>query len=396
MKFPVLTKLNAPSASSTLYGSIQSNYQTSFDATLSNSEQVAAADGQFDNWYVNLASAPTAGKSFVFTLVKNGSDTAATITIADAATTGSYTGTITFSAGDRLAVKSVPSGTPTAGVYSHGFAAQATNQILFSGMSGTLNNAAARYYGLMASAIYTSTTALANVIPTDGVIKNLRVNGANSPGVGKSYTFTLVKNGVDTALVATLSGTNTTASDLSDTVSVSAGDTAYWRVDPSGTPTAFRASIGAEFAPTINGESIQIINAGGSLGAAGGNNFMGTVSSSGASWSTSESARSMYAPNETYTLKKLYASVDTQPGSGKSWTITVRDNASNTAVTTSIANTNTTANDTSNSATSTANALLGINVVGVSTPSAAVGSFSFVTYSVPTNNHNALLLTGVG
>ena len=66
-----------------------------------------------DAWRIDLDVAPGSGNSYVFTLIKNGSPTALTITIADAATTGSVTSTVTIDDGDTWCIEAVPSSTPT-------------------------------------------------------------------------------------------------------------------------------------------------------------------------------------------------------------------------------------------------------------------------------------------
>lgn len=66
--------------------------------------------------YVAVSTAPTAGKSWAFTVRKNAADTAVTCSVADAAIAGSDTSnSVAFAAGDLFAIESTPTGTPTAG-----------------------------------------------------------------------------------------------------------------------------------------------------------------------------------------------------------------------------------------------------------------------------------------
>lgn len=63
-----------------------------------------------------------------------------------------------------------------------------------------------------------------NVIPVTCMLSNLFIHSNVAPGAGKSYTLTVHKNGVATALTATISDANQIASDLVHAVSLAAGD----------------------------------------------------------------------------------------------------------------------------------------------------------------------------
>ena len=57
-----------------------------------------------------------------------------------------------------------------------------------------------------------------------GTLKNLALKNNGSGVAGQTWTATVRKNGVDTALVVALSGTDTIGSDTADTVTVADGD----------------------------------------------------------------------------------------------------------------------------------------------------------------------------
>lgn len=85
------------------------------------------------------------------------------------------------------------------------------------------------------------------LVPSDGTLRSLRIQSDAAPGASKSYVVTIRKNGSDIAITATLSGASqTTASDLSHTVSVAAGDAISVKVAPSGTPAAARITWSME------------------------------------------------------------------------------------------------------------------------------------------------------
>lgn len=61
-------------------------------------------------------------------------------------------------------------------------------------------------------------------IGVSGTITGLRASTGGSPGSGQSYTFTLYKNGAATSMTCTISDGNTSASDLTNAVTVAPGD----------------------------------------------------------------------------------------------------------------------------------------------------------------------------
>lgn len=72
-----------------------------------------------------------------------------------------------------------------------------------------------------------------------GTLSNLFVKLTGAAGAGKSYTLTLRVNGVDTSVAVTISGAaDTEGEDSADSVHVSKGDYAEYKIVPAGTPTA--------------------------------------------------------------------------------------------------------------------------------------------------------------
>src|SRR6266853_3709972 len=75
--------------------------------------------------------------------------------------------------------------------------------------------------------------------PVVGTFRNWVISTDVAPGVGKTCTYTVRKNGVDTALTVTLSGTQTTGSDLTHSVSVALGDHLVLKKNGNGTTPTF-------------------------------------------------------------------------------------------------------------------------------------------------------------
>jgi hypothetical protein len=71
------------------------------------------------------------------------------------------------------------------------------------------------------------------------------------------------------------------------------------------------------------------------------------------------------------TVSDLKALVNTAPGNGNTWTVTVRKNGVNTAVTCTITNPNLTCTDTTHSVAFAAGDDIDVLIFGTSTPSAA-------------------------
>jgi len=87
-------------------------------------------------------------------------------------------------------------------------------------------------------------------ISTAGVIKNMYARSEDAPSSGDTNAYTLMLNGSATSLTCTVSGTDTSANDTSNTVTVAAGDevSIKW-VASSGVPQ-----------PTGSAISVQLIS----------------------------------------------------------------------------------------------------------------------------------------
>ncbi len=106
---------------------------------------------------------------------------------------------------------------------------------------------------------YVSETEAENqqFMPVDGAVSNFYVILNDSPGSGKSYTFVVRKNGADTPVTCTISGTDTTGSDLTNSVNFNAGDyisimSTPSEADPSQPTMRWTASLtGSTTPPTV-------------------------------------------------------------------------------------------------------------------------------------------------
>jgi hypothetical protein len=394
MVSPTFTKAASLSAAAIRYFPLGANSGHTGQTTFAVASQAMGGSGTLKNLYILLPNAPGVGTNFVFTVMKNGSATAMTVTISDTATAGSdTTNTVSYSPGDLLAMQVTPTNTPTSSAPLWSFDTTGSNQTIVTGDTATLGNAAATYLSLQQGVANTSAIA-GSIIPTNGTINSLYVNSSVAPGAAKSWTATLVVNGTDTALTANFSGAATTVgSDTTHSVSVSAGDTAYWRIDPTGTPTVARVYVSAVFTPTIDGESIQTFSSPSTLVTTNSNQFSVTGGTS-LTFGTQENARASYTGSD-YVVRKFYGALSASAGTGKSRTFSIRTNGATTGVGFTITDPATTGNDTVNSGNlGTTPGLVSVNIVGSSASTAATAQWGFVTYmaSTATNTGNMLLM----
>lgn len=74
------------------------------------------------------------------------------------------------------------------------------------------------------------TTNLKNVVSRSLTLQNMRVRHNAPIGIGTNVVYTIVKNGSTTALTVTLADNAADGTNLSDTVSLAAGDDFYLQV----------------------------------------------------------------------------------------------------------------------------------------------------------------------
>lgn len=247
------TKPKPQSSDSTNYVPVIGDYAFT-PAGEAAAQQIISSPGTISNLYIKATGAPGGADSYTYTLRVNGVDTTLTATISAAGTSASdLTHTVSVSAGDLISYKRVWSATANAtnGVTASAlFTGAAQVSILSSIANDTDTNATAKItFGKGATA---ASYTYGDYMPTSGAFSRLYVSAVTAG----SYTVTMYKNGVATALTATLTGVNLVASDLVNSVSVSATDQVYFYVTPNGGPTSQIPKIGVTFSPDINGESL--------------------------------------------------------------------------------------------------------------------------------------------
>ncbi len=206
--------------------------------------------GTVREFAISLSGSPGGGKSWTFSIYKNGSEEASSqLTIADTNNYGIITGlNIAFSAGDKLACSVVATNTPANAWFNLGVSIEPTNStenILANAGSSFTGSSPDRYAPVLASDWSQSTTESdwkRYIGPTlDILVKNLRVEVESAPGAGTSIIYTLRKGAQDTALTVTIADTATSGNDTSHSISISAGDYIDMKFSASGSPGAPRS-----------------------------------------------------------------------------------------------------------------------------------------------------------
>lgn len=215
-------------------------------------------------------------------------------------------------------------------------------QISSTGPNSTTG--ATRYLGISAGgnvAWNATESTMFQIMPVTGTFSALRATLSGTSGTG-SRAFTVRKNGADSALTTTI--TNATSnSDLSNSVSVSAGDTVDLKQVTSGTLNAVTTYWNLIFTAANANEYPLLHNPTGTMPAAGAVRYISLQGDAG--YSTTEATRTSVIPTSG-TLSKMYILLNsTLTGT---FIVTVRVNGVDTALTTTVTAGNTTANNTSN------------------------------------------------
>jgi len=302
--------------------------------------------GTIRNFAVTHDVAPSSGKSWFYSVHKNGAATGVSVTIADTAVSAvDSTNSFAFQPGDLISIAVVPTGTPTApGIYYWDMEVNAAGQIIIGGNGNTPSNSATNYTNLQGPAITSWTATETNVqgiCPTGGTISNLYVHASGAANTGASYTFT-VRDGGDTALTCAISGSSQTDnSDLTHSFTVAAGDKLALKCVPASTPAARSFWWSCLFTPTVDGESWFSFGNSAVPSASATNTEQGFLAGANGWNATEANVKGFIGPQ---TLKNFYVSLVTAPGGVTTRKFTVRKNAGDTALNPTITGAATTQN----------------------------------------------------
>lgn len=293
-----------------------------------------AVAGVFNNLRVRLPAALTGSQSWTFTLIKNGVATGLTCTVTSSGLVASNTvNSVSVAPGDLVALESSPTNTPTTQTniqFSLLFTSNGTSAPMFSSWNSMSTGEVA--YGAPGShntGVQAIDSRNCNM-PCSGSIKSLYFVCKNAPGTGETRVLKLLKNGADTGLSATISGTNTSA-NATFTVNYTEGDILKLVQTCSANAAASLSACSLEWEPTNSGQ-IPLFSPGN--GTMDGTTVQyGQLSSNTDNNNSIESNAQEIAP-VNFTILKYKASIRTAPGAGASRVFNLRKNNANIAGTT--------------------------------------------------------------
>jgi len=299
--------------------------------------------GTFHDLYVSVDSTISSG-SYTITLMKNGSVTALTTTVDSGTPTNSdAVNSVSFNVNDQCAIRVAPAGSATAipaGMLKIGMAFTDSGghhqPLLFrSGINTTQNT-----YFIPGSNSNDSTTESGSsvIFPTSGTLSNfyLQTYSGGTPGAGKSVTFAIRVNSATSTVTCTMSDSDTTCSDTSNSVSVAKGDRVSIVAAPTGTPTSIIPQGGIRFTPTIPGESVLLGKAVSFLSATEIRYLYPGATTNGQQ--AVEALTTAVAP-VAFTVRDLFVDYVSAQGSGNSRSVVFRQNAATTTVSATVSGT---------------------------------------------------------
>lgn len=311
-------------------------------------QQVVPCDMDISGIRVFLTTAPGSGKSWNFTVRKNGVDTGVAVVLSDSETYDeNLAQTVHFATGDLISIASEPISTPATNAFAVSLLGSTVGPDVQPILARSYNPSTSTtsregLFGVGNTGGFDAVNSVLvnqHVVAAAGVISGMRVHLDAAPGSGKSYVFSMYKNNGAASMSCTLSNSQVDQNSAS-TVSVVPGDLIHIDAVPSGTPTQpTNVAFSFIFTPTTPGDMIfggstsNMPNPGPSYGAAIGKR-------TGISGTESSAAPLIFGP---YILKKMYVNGD-PPTSGKTVTGTLRKTGADTGLTATISNTATAAN----------------------------------------------------
>lgn len=202
--------------------------------------------GKISDLYIALESDPgTSPEAYKLTVRKGGASQTLTTTITADNTTGNdTTHSFTVVAGDLVNMMIEPLNSPAVDTYCPWgmvFTADEPGKfIILGGSNNDLNDTNTEYNHVQVpnfSPVWDGTIANMYQKVRKVTITDLYMVLSGDPGADNSYTFTLMDSAVATDLTVTISDTDTSGSDTTNSASYSDGDLMTLRCVPTGTPT---------------------------------------------------------------------------------------------------------------------------------------------------------------
>lgn len=281
-----------------------------------------------NNMKIWASAAPNgAGKSWTVLVRKNAGDTAMTATITNAETSATYTGDVAIAADDNLAVYVTSANSPDAAIlyWEIKYTPTTTNQQMFMGRGTALATSGTQYF-VPKYSMSTAAASSALVFSTAGTVSNLHLELSAAPGVDASRIFTARLNTIAQTLVATAGAADTAASDDAHPIAVVAGDYVDITSTVTGTPAACNINWGFIFTPTT-ADKWMLSTCGATAMGVLSRVYYGISQYDMAD--TTETDVSQYVT--ALKITNCYLQLSGAPGSDKSYTLNLRDDAQNSS-----------------------------------------------------------------
>ena len=353
--------------------------------------------GTFANFLVVIDAAPGTSNSRTFTFTNITTAATVTVTINDAEVSDrNIINTLSVSAGDQLKVSHASTGSPSAITECY-LLAEFTGTVdgesgytcAHAAGNGALTGTGGPYYvhGPFTGVTWTTTTPPVNedLIAVEGNVTSMTCHATTAPGVGNSWTFWLVKNGVlqDGAggtvnTLVTVTNTTPPTATSTFTLPVSPGDRLSLKLDGVSDPANTRPQAGITITADTDGEcQLNCRQTTGSSSSAV--NYGWAIYNSTTGWSATETARDQPTFISTFGLGAMYVRLQTAPGAGNSYLYDMRLDAGSPsgALSVLISDAATTGNDVSGSLVLEDGHLWDIRSTPTSSPAGAGAAFAW-------------------
>lgn len=206
-------------------------------------------------------------------------------------------------------------------------------------LSGATNAVPATqgFCSISGGVVNTTSTPTVSLFPETGTLDQFYVKMLAAPGTGNTYNFAEQTNNLADALLNfNISNTNTTGNDTTDATSTDAGVSVFntSALLTAGTGSATGAGYGYRWRPTNSGDFTLQGYSTGSI-----SNTLTSYMPVSGSVATTQTEASTTEYMDDVTLSKMYVHFRTNPGAGKSFTLTLNKNGSPTSMTATCTNT---------------------------------------------------------
>ncbi len=340
-------------------------------------------NGSISNLHAKLSAAPGVGISRRIRIFIGGvSQEGLEVTISGTDTTGAdEPGSVSVTAGQLVCYEIVTDGNAADATIwlSCDFTSDTEGESICIGGINS-NKYQANYGPLFGIGAETGVAYHSLIMPTSGTFSKLYVSMTADPGTSPdAYTITFCYDGgTESSLAVTIVADGTTGNDLVNSKAVIAGQDVVIKCTPVSSPAITPyIRYGLVFTPSTNGYCLLGGGTGGALSTS--DAVYNYASGAYSAWSATENLRYMLL--NTCRLRNLYTELSGAPGSGKSYTISVRQNGASPASGLSVAisgDSDVAGNDVANTISIANGDTIGIMSTPAGTPTSRTANYGLV------------------